>query len=118
MGKTMNSLLLSEYLKYLLVLSGAGGSRRFGEAKATGAQGKALRTPTGEARGAAAACLRKVRFTKKDGNVNVRDCAYIAKILASQKVNRLPMCSDYNKDGENNIRDAASIAKELASKVK
>ena len=47
-----------------------------------------------------------------DGKVNVRDCAYIAKMLAKGK--GLPDKADYNLDGKKNVRDAAAIAKSLA----
>ena len=49
-----------------------------------------------------------------DKNVNVRDCAEIAKKLADGKAADLPDSADYNKDGVKNIRDAATLAKELA----
>ena len=49
-----------------------------------------------------------------DGKVNVRDCAYIAKMLAKGK--SLPAKADYNLDGKKNVRDAAALANDLASK--
>lgn len=50
-----------------------------------------------------------------DGEVNVRDAAYIANRLANEKVEDLDDCADYNQDGEKNVRDAAAIAKDLAN---
>ena len=51
-----------------------------------------------------------------DGEVNVRDCATIAKALAKGKeaVAKLPVNADYNRDGEITVRDAAALAKTLA----
>ena len=51
-----------------------------------------------------------------DGNVNIRDAAYIASMLSKGSGEKLPKAADYNKDGINNIRDAAGIAKMLAKK--
>ena len=49
-----------------------------------------------------------------DNEVNVRDCAYIAKKLAEKKSYELtPETADYNRDNTVNIRDAASIANKL-----
>ncbi len=49
-----------------------------------------------------------------DSEVNVRDCAYIAKKLAEKKSYELtPETADYNRDNTVNIRDAASIANKL-----
>ena len=50
-----------------------------------------------------------------DGKLNVRDAAYIAKMLAQGKSKDLPTNSDFNGDGKVNVRDAAAIAKHLAS---
>ena len=50
-----------------------------------------------------------------DGKVNVRDAAFIAKALAGQKGDTLPINADYNRDGKKNVRDAAAIAKDLAT---
>ena len=47
-----------------------------------------------------------------DGKVNVRDCAYIAKMLAKGK--SLPAKADYNLDGKKNVRDAAALANDIA----
>ena len=49
-----------------------------------------------------------------DGKVNVRDAAYIAKLLATGKGDTLPINADYNRDDKKNVRDAAAIAKALA----
>lgn len=49
-----------------------------------------------------------------DGEVNVRDAAFIANRLANEKGDELCECADYNEDGEINVRDAAAIAKDLA----
>lgn len=49
-----------------------------------------------------------------DGEVNVRDCAFIASKLAEGLVNELPGCSDYNGDGKVDVRDAAALANKLA----
>ena len=49
-----------------------------------------------------------------DNEVNVRDCAYIARKLAEKKSNELtPETADFNRDNTVNIRDAASIANKL-----
>ena len=49
-----------------------------------------------------------------DGDVNVRDCAAIAKALAKNKTDTLPASADFNGDGEVTVRDAAAIARWLA----
>ena len=51
-----------------------------------------------------------------DGKVNVRDAAYIAKMLATGQGSKLPASADFNGDGKVNVRDAAAIAKYLAQK--
>ena len=51
-----------------------------------------------------------------DGNVNVRDAAYIAHYLASRKNYLLPEEADYNQDGSINVRDAAVIANDIAKR--
>ena len=49
-----------------------------------------------------------------DSEVNVRDCAYIARKLAENKADELSLeTADYNKDMLVNVRDAAAIAKAL-----
>ncbi|MGN1481962.1 leucine-rich repeat protein, partial [Porcipelethomonas sp.] len=53
-----------------------------------------------------------------DGVMNVRDAAFIAKMLAQGKNSELPMTADYNGDGVVNVRDAASIARTLANTLK
>ena len=49
-----------------------------------------------------------------DGKLNVRDAAYIAKMLAQGKGSSLHAEADFNGDGKVNVRDAAAIAKLLA----
>ncbi len=51
----------------------------------------------------------------EDGRLNVRDCAYIATMLANGKSSQLPDTADFNGDGNINVRDAAAIAKNLAA---
>ena len=51
-----------------------------------------------------------------DEKVNVRDAAYIAKMLATGQGSKLPASADFNGDGKVNVRDAAAIAKYLAQK--
>ena len=50
-----------------------------------------------------------------DGKVNVRDAAYIAKILSIGQDYILPFYSDFNQDEKINVRDAAAIARVLAT---
>ncbi|MGN1480923.1 glycosyl hydrolase family 28-related protein [Porcipelethomonas sp.] len=50
-----------------------------------------------------------------DGTLNVRDAAYIAKLLARGAAEFLPPSADYNGDEKINVRDAAAIAKMLSS---
>lgn len=47
-----------------------------------------------------------------DGKINIRDAAFIAISLASNK--KLDLSADYNNDGKADIRDAASIAIDAA----
>ena len=49
-----------------------------------------------------------------DGILNVRDAAFIARMLSVGRAIELPMCADYNHDGIINVRDAAAIARALA----
>lgn len=56
--------------------------------------------------------------SNRDSKLNVRDAAFIAKMLAQGKASELPPESDFNDDGKINVRDAAAIAKYLASKIK
>ena len=53
-----------------------------------------------------------------DGKVDVRDCAYIARMLAKGQGDKLPDNADFNDDGEKNVRDAAAIARYLANREK
>lgn len=49
-----------------------------------------------------------------DGNLDIRDCAYISGLISQNKKDKLPSQSDYNRDNCINIRDAAAISKKLA----
>ena len=49
-----------------------------------------------------------------DGKLNVRDAAYIARMLAAKKQYVLSSSADFNGDGKINVRDAAAIAAYLA----
>ena len=50
-----------------------------------------------------------------DGVCNIRDAAFIAKMLVKGKGSILPKKADYNSDGKKDIRDAAAIAKAMVS---
>ncbi len=50
----------------------------------------------------------------EDGDVNVRDCAFIAGKLSKGKGSELPEKADYNLDEKIDVRDAAALAKSLA----
>lgn len=50
-----------------------------------------------------------------DGNVNVRDVAYIAKYLSHRNVSIIFDQADYDRDGKITVRDAAALAKDLAA---
>ena len=52
----------------------------------------------------------------QDGELNIRDAAYIAKMLAAQQGDQIPASGDYNGDGKVDIRDAAAIAKFLSKR--
>ncbi len=52
----------------------------------------------------------------EDGLLNVRDCAFIALMLAQGKVDNIPIIADYTVDDKINVRDAAAIAKYLSQK--
>ena len=54
--------------------------------------------------------------SNSDGAVDVRDCAYIALMIANGKRADLPYSADYNMDDIVNIRDAAALANDLAGK--
>ena len=49
-----------------------------------------------------------------DGEVSVRDASTIARFLAEQRIDELPLSADFNGDGEVSVRDAAAIAAALA----
>ncbi len=51
-----------------------------------------------------------------DNKLNVRDCAYIARMLAKGKKEEIPENADFNGDEIIDVRDAAAIARYLASK--
>ena len=51
-----------------------------------------------------------------DGKLDVRDVAYIAKMIAMGKTGQPYSAADYNRDGKVNIRDAAAIARKIAAK--
>ncbi|MBQ3565797.1 MAG: hypothetical protein IJA12_01335, partial [Oscillospiraceae bacterium] len=53
-----------------------------------------------------------------DNELTVRDCAAIARALATGKVADLPLSADFNGDGEITVRDAAAIARVLAEAAK
>ncbi len=50
-----------------------------------------------------------------DNELNVRDCAYIASMLANLKGDKLTQTADFNGDGVVNVRDAAAIARKIAT---
>lgn len=49
------------------------------------------------------------------GKTDVRDCAYIASMLAQGKGDTLPETADYNRDGKRNVSDAANLARDVAA---
>ncbi len=51
-----------------------------------------------------------------DGELNIRDAAFIAIACAKGQYEYIPEWADYNEDGQRNIRDAAAIAIYLASR--
>ena len=51
-----------------------------------------------------------------DGALNVRDCAYIARILSQGRGYVLTENADFNDDSKIDVRDAAAIARFLAEK--
>ena len=52
-----------------------------------------------------------------DGKFNVRDAAYIARMMAKGQTGQPYSAADYNRDGKVNVRDAAAIAKKIAAKT-
>ncbi|MGN0614591.1 MAG: dockerin type I domain-containing protein [Porcipelethomonas sp.] len=64
--------------------------------------------------GAAYASAYSTGDANRDGSVNVRDCAYIARTLAEGQGSSLPPEADYNGDGSINVRDAANLAADIA----
>ena len=53
-----------------------------------------------------------------DGKLDVRDAAYIARMLAQRNADKLPAKADFNGDGKIDVRDAAAIARFLANNHK
>ena len=53
-----------------------------------------------------------------DGVLNVRDAAYIARMLANGKGKDIPIIADFNGDNKVDVRDAAAIARYLAKSHK
>lgn len=51
-----------------------------------------------------------------DGKLDVRDAAYIARMLAQRDIEKLPKNADFNGDGKIDVRDAAGVARYLAEK--
>ena len=51
-----------------------------------------------------------------DGKLDVRDAAYIARMLANGQGDEIPLTADFNGDGQVNVRDAAAIARYLSKK--
>ena len=51
-----------------------------------------------------------------DGKFDVRDAAYIARMVAKGQTGQPYSAADYNRDGKVNIRDAAAIIKYFADK--
>ncbi len=51
-----------------------------------------------------------------NGNVDVRDCSFIAITIAQGRNDELSESADYNGDNKVNVRDAAAIAQYLAVK--
>ena len=49
-----------------------------------------------------------------DGKLDVRDAAYIARMLAQRDTEKFPAKADFNRDGKVDVRDAAAIARSLA----
>ena len=52
-----------------------------------------------------------------DGKLDVRDVAYIAKMVAKGETGQPYSAADYNRDGKVDIRDAAAIARKNAVKA-
>lgn len=53
-----------------------------------------------------------------DAEVNVRDAAFIAQKLASNKYSELTQTADFNNDEKIDVRDVAAIARYLANSFK
>lgn len=51
-----------------------------------------------------------------DGEIDIRDAAFIAQKIAGKRADQLGESADYNQDGKRDIRDAAAIAKNVARK--
>ncbi|MGN0614309.1 MAG: dockerin type I domain-containing protein [Porcipelethomonas sp.] len=50
----------------------------------------------------------------QNGTTDIRDCAYIARMLAEGKGDALPENADYNLDGKANVSDAANLARAIS----
>ncbi len=50
-----------------------------------------------------------------DNKTDVRDCAYIATLIAEGRAGELTETADFNGDGIVNVRDAAALARKLAN---
>lgn len=56
----------------------------------------------------------KLGDANQDGKVDIRDAAYIARMIANGYGSSLPSSANYNKDKVANIRDAAALARDIA----
>lgn len=59
-------------------------------------------------------CVYTFGDANRDNLRNVRDAAYIARMLAEGRGGQIDFRGDFNLDGKINVRDAAALAKELA----
>ncbi|MBQ3566493.1 MAG: Ig-like domain-containing protein, partial [Oscillospiraceae bacterium] len=81
------------------------------EAETTAASGETTVTTTVTGEASEALC----GDANNDGDVTVRDCATIARLLAEKRTNELPAWADYNGDGEVTVRDAAALSRAIAT---
>ncbi len=49
-----------------------------------------------------------------DGKIGIKDARYIAKLIANQKRDEIPLWADFDEDGNCSIRDALEIARYIA----
>jgi len=54
--------------------------------------------------------------SNEDFDLDVRDCSFIAKNLASRETDKINEKADFNADNDIDVRDAAALAKHLAEK--